>query len=164
MKAVKNLGMVDAQLLADYILQKYGPMSHLKLQKLLYYCEGYHLAYFDTSLIPQDFQAWVHGPVCREVYNNLKNFSLLYVDLAFDGQSNPALLIGSALSSEQQELLSDVFSELASWTGMQLENATHKELPWREARRGFGPADKCDQLISKETMKSFYKAELNVEA
>jgi uncharacterized phage-associated protein len=64
MEPLKNLGKVNAQILADYILQKYGSMSHLKLQKLLYYCESYHLAYFDDILIPEEFEAWVHGPVC----------------------------------------------------------------------------------------------------
>jgi uncharacterized phage-associated protein len=55
MESLKKLGKVNAQMIADYILQKYGPMSHLKLQKLLYYCESYHLAYFDDNLILEEF-------------------------------------------------------------------------------------------------------------
>lgn len=163
MELIRNIGKVNAQLLADYILQKYGPMSHLKLQKLLYYCEGYHLAYFDENLIPEEFEAWVHGPVCREVYDNLKGSSVLYTDLGFTGEHNPEAELNNILSSDQSQLLIDVLTELSTWTGLELENATHSELPWREARKGLGPADRCENRISKETMKSFYKADLNVQ-
>lgn len=38
---------IDSIILSDYILKHYGPMSHLKLQRLLFYCDAYHLAYFD---------------------------------------------------------------------------------------------------------------------
>ncbi len=163
MESLKNLGKVNAQMLADYILQKYGPMSHLKLQKLLYYCESYHLAYFDDNLIPEEFEAWVHGPVCREVYDSLKDSSVLYVDLGFAGTNNPEAELNNLLSSDQSQLIIDVLNELSAWTGLELENATHSELPWCEARQGLGPADRCEKIISKNTMKSFYKAELNVQ-
>lgn len=162
MKTVKNISKVDAQLLADYILFRYGAMSHLKLQKLLFYCDAYHLAYFDgESLIPQDFEAWIHGPVCREVYNNLKEKSLLYADLGFDNSYDPAKKISASLNSTQQELIADVLNELTQWTGFELENSTHNELPWVEARKGYGSADRCEVKISKETMTSFYKSELS---
>lgn len=161
METLRNIGEINAQILADYILKKYGPMSHLKLQKLLYYCEGYHLAYFDNNLIPEEFEAWVHGPVCREVYNTLKGSSVLYADLGFEGEHNPETELNNILSIEQLQLITDVLSELSTWTGLELENATHNELPWREARKGLGPADRCENKISKETMRLFYKAELN---
>ncbi|MBU6220955.1 MAG: hypothetical protein KGQ50_09900 [Bacteroidetes bacterium] len=137
MESLKNLGKVNAQMLADYILQKYGPMSHLKLQKLLYYCE--------------------------EVYDSLKDSSVLYVDLGFAGTNNPEAELNNLLSSDQSQLIIDVLNELSAWTGLELENATHSELPWCEARQGLGPADRCEKIISKNTMKSFYKAELNVQ-
>ncbi len=161
METIKVIGTLNAQLLADYILQKYGPMSHLKLQKLLYYCESYHLAYFDTSLIPEQFEAWAHGPVCREVFNNLKGDSLLYADLGFNGGHNPERTIKSSLNNDQMQLLTDVLSELSTWTGLELETATHKEYPWNEARKGYAPGDRCAVKISKETMRNYYKAELN---
>lgn len=163
MELLKNIGKVPAQVLADYILKHYGPMSHLKVQKLLYYCEAYHLAYFEESLVPEEFEAWVHGPVCREVYNQLKENSLLYSDLGFDGSYNPDEVIQSSLSSDQFQLVNDVLAELSTWTGLQLEAATHREKPWLEARTGYGPADRCENLVSKETMKHFYKAELDVQ-
>lgn len=161
MEAYRNLSQINAGLVADYILQNHGPMSHLKLQKLLYYCESYHLAYFGKSLIHEEFQAWVHGPVCREVYDSLKGESRLYADITYGGEGNPTAQVHELLSSSQIELVTDVLTELSTWSGTELENATHKDWPWREARAGLGPAEKSDRLISKETMKNFYSSELN---
>ena len=104
----------------------------------------------------------MHGPVCRDVYDSLKDSSVLYVDLGFAGTNNPEAELNNLLSSDQSQLIIDVLNELSAWTGLELENATHSELPWCEARQGLGPADRCEKIISKNTMKSFYKAELNV--
>jgi uncharacterized phage-associated protein len=161
MKVVKNLNQMDAPLLADFILHNYGAMSHLKLQKLLYYCEAYHLAYFDTSLIHQDFEAWVHGPVCREVFIQLKNKAVLYSDIAFTGDYDPVHQLKNLLTTDQVELIEDVVNELVTWTGLQLEATTHSEKPWIEARIGLSPAEKSSKLISKTTMMNYYKSELD---
>ena len=53
----KKISKIDSELLTEYILSKYGKMSHLKLQKLLYYVQAFHLAYFDSPLIDDDFEA-----------------------------------------------------------------------------------------------------------
>ena len=76
MEVINEYKTIDAIVLSNYILKHYGPMSHLKLQKLLYYCDAYSLAYFDNPLIEDDFEAWVHGPVCRRlihyyIYTNI---------------------------------------------------------------------------------------------
>lgn len=161
MEVIKNIGKIDAQLLADFILKNFGPMSHLKLQKLLYYCEAYHLAYFDTPLVHQEFEAWVHGPVCRDVFSQLKSKALLYSDIAFMGDYDPTETLRHLLTTDQVQVIEDTASELATWTGLQLEATTHNEKPWIEARYGLSPADKSTRIISKETMMVFYKSEIN---
>jgi uncharacterized phage-associated protein len=162
MKQTLSLGILAANTLANYILKHFGPMSHLKLQKLLFYCEAYHLAYFDESLIEEEFQAWVHGPVCKEVYNSLKDTSILYSDIAFDKSSdkNPDIEVEQILNSSQKELIVDVLRELSTWTGLELEEATHNEKPWIEARNGISPSHSSSNIISKNTMKLFYQQEL----
>ena len=135
-------------------------MSHLKLQKLLFYCEAYHLAVFDKPLIAEDFEAWVHGPVCRAVYDQLKDTSILHSDISFDGKSNPEEAIQAALTSDQLELVTFVLDDLSKWKSLELERATHHEKPWMNARVGYGSADRCEVKISKALMASFYREEL----
>ena len=45
-------------------------MSNLKLQKMLYYEQGFHLAKFNTPLFDEEIEAWMYGPVVPAVYNH----------------------------------------------------------------------------------------------
>lgn len=160
MIAIPKTGKIDSIVFANYILKHYGPMSHLKLQKLLFYCDAYCPGFFGEELLADKFEAWVHGPVCRKVFNEMKGASLLYSDMSYtpiagiDEDSN-----FSDLSIDVRELINDVLSNLSQWNGIELERATHRELPWIEARKGYGEADKCHVEISKETTRAFYRTQ-----
>ena len=53
---------------ADYILAKKGTMSAMKLQKLVYYAQAWHLVWEDKELFPEEIQAWANGPVVPSLY------------------------------------------------------------------------------------------------
>lgn len=155
-----SLAKVDLQLIAKYISLKVGKMSHLKLQKLLYYCYSMHYAYFDKELFEGDFEAWVHGPVSRYLWNNVKDHSLLYSDIKYTieaDEDNPIEIVESALTTDQVQLLEDTLSELGSLTGYELENMTHSETPWKKARAGYKEGDRCNEKINKEIIRKYYK-------
>ena len=42
--------------------------SNMKLQKLLYYVQGFHIAVFNRPLFNEDIEAWMYGPVVPAVY------------------------------------------------------------------------------------------------
>ena len=162
MKMHKSLQKIDSVVFSDYILKHYGPMSHLKLQKLIFYCDAYCLAYFDKELVTDQFEAWVHGPVSRKVYNSLKDKSILYSDLIYSKKEGEDVDVEfGKLTQDQQDLILSVLGDLSKWTGIELEAATHKEKPWLEARKGYSEADKSNELISKDTTRLFYKTEIN---
>lgn len=163
MKNIKNAGKILAKILADYILKNYGPMSHLKLQKLLFYCDAYHLAFTGEELVVEKFQAWVHGPVCVEVYNQLKEKSILYSDMGFDVINNedPDPILNNKLSTYQIDLINDILRNLNTWTDLELEASTHSEEPWIKARIGYAPHQKCQVEIDKQITKNFYQLELS---
>ena len=161
MEITATLSKIDSSILADYILKNYGPMSHLKLQKLLFYCDAYHMAYFGEELITDQFEAWTHGPVSRNIYNSLKDKSILYSDLSYNDRGlNPDDEI-KKLTSDQRIMLDEILGELSSWSGAQLEASTHREYPWIEARKGYVEGAKCSIPISKKTTLEFYKKEIN---
>lgn len=161
MKTTTNLVKIDSYSLADFILKNYGPMSHLKLQKLLFYCDAYHLAYFNEELISDKFEAWVHGPVSRKIYDRLKDRSKLYSDLSFDTSNSDPQVEFNKLTSDQQDLISQILGELSTWSGLELESATHREKPWISARQGCAEASKCTNLISKDLTLLYYSSEIN---
>lgn len=61
-------------------------LSNLKLQKLLYYAQGYHLARLCQPLFLESLQAWAHGPVVESVYHRFKVFGSS--DLSLAGEDN----------------------------------------------------------------------------
>lgn len=160
MEVIKDFKTIDTIVLSNYILKHYGPMSHLKLQKLVYYCDAYSLAYFGKPLITDDFEAWVHGPVCRRLYDSLKDKSKLYSDVAYTFDGVDVDKEFNSLTSDQQSLIIDVLSQLSSWSSFELEASTHQEPPWKNARKGYGEADKCSVVINKDDMKKFYHSEI----
>ena len=116
-------------------------ISNLKLQKLLYYAQGFQLALTDTPLFPEQIRKWAHGPVVPQVYHEYKQFGsgpipIEAVDL-------------NAYSAEERELLDEVQSVYGQFTASKLRNMTHQEPPWREAED--------NGVISTETMRTFFK-------
>ncbi|MEM9215382.1 MAG: type II toxin-antitoxin system antitoxin SocA domain-containing protein [Cyanobacteria bacterium P01_F01_bin.150] len=49
-------------------------ISNLKLQKLVHYAQGIHLALYDKALFPETIEAWTHGPVVPELYHRYEKF------------------------------------------------------------------------------------------
>jgi len=159
----RDIAKIDSYELAEYILLKWGPMSHLKLQKILYYVEGYHLAYFDKSIIEDDFQAWIHGPVSRKIYDTLKDKSILYAELGYvqtNGSKNPNDVLKETLTKDQIDFINETVEELNGFSSTQLENMTHNEEPWLSARKGYNASDRCEVVIDKDLMKKFYRQEV----
>ena len=60
--------MEFANALMDRAIEKSVTISHLKLQKLAYYCQGLHLAMHDTPIFTEEFEAWRHGPLSSETF------------------------------------------------------------------------------------------------
>jgi uncharacterized phage-associated protein len=91
---------VSAKDVAAYILKKIGPMTTMKLQKLLYYCQAWSLVWDEKPLFHEEIEAWANGPVVREVFNEHRNLFTL------DRVSG----YPSKLSSVQKETVDNVLS------------------------------------------------------
>lgn len=146
---------IDSIELSKYIISKMyikgKKINHLKLQKLLYYIEAWHLVYTEEALIEDDFEAWLHGPVVRKVWNLYKSYSVMFDDLP---DVTPSKI---NLTEEQEQIIDDVLDEYGDKTGYYLECLTHVEEPWIEAR-GRGE----NQIISREIMKKYYSGLIDV--
>lgn len=165
MGTISVLPTIDSKTLAAYILCKYGKMSHLKLQKLVYLVEGYHLAYFQgKSIVEDDFEAWAHGPVSRTLYNEFKEYSILYGDIKYEtdkGEKLPIDIIQEKLFSSQIELIDEVIELYIKETGITLEGITHQQTPWVMARGNLAPYEKCNNIIDKKQMQEYFSKLLN---
>ncbi len=128
-------------------------ITPLKLQKILYYAQGYYLANYDKPLFKEDFQAWAHGPANEGIYDKYK--SCKYNTIPMPKEDLPLM------DDELNDFLNDIWQTFGIYDGKYLEEQTHKESPWIEARKGYAPGEKCHEIITKESMKRFFKTVIN---
>lgn len=141
--------MQSAQKIANYFLfladdDEGGELlSNLKLQKLVYYAQGFHLAIFDEPLFEAKIKAWQHGPVVPMLWHKYKHYG-------GGGIPAPEVQDFNELPASVRELLNEVYDAYGQFSAWALRNMTHEERPWREAR-GRG-----DEEISTDTMKEYF--------
>ncbi len=124
-------------------------MTNMKLQKMLYYQQGFHLAYFGTPLFDEDIEAWMYGPVVPVIYEEYKSYGRNGIE------PNREL----AFSFEQKKelaLFNEVCKVYGAYSAIGLMNMTHEEMPWKSTPTGEGE----DHVIAKEKMQSFFKKRL----
>ncbi|MDP3588931.1 MAG: DUF4065 domain-containing protein, partial [Methylobacter sp.] len=117
--------------LCDYIIIKSNEagssLSNLKLQKLAYYADAWYLAFFGEKLVDCDFEAWIHGPVSRELYNRFAPNKSLYSDITIEDsrQNFDIVSIG-----DNVEHIDKILEAYGKFSGAQLEEMAHREEPW----------------------------------
>lgn len=139
--------MVSASDVARYLLlqqdQDEGDLiSNLKLQKLLFYSQGYHLAIFDKPLFKEQIKAWDHGPVVPQVYHEYKEFGAHAIDL-------PEGFDSSLLTQEERGFLDEVYRVFGQFSAWKLRDMTHDDAPYKETPKG--------GIITHSSMKQYFK-------
>jgi uncharacterized phage-associated protein len=120
-------------------------MTNMKLQKLLYYAQGVHLALYGQPLFQDKIEAWTHGPVVPSVYHEYKKY-------ASGALPRPKEINLDRFSKEQQEVLNEVYQVYGQFSAFILRNMTHDEPPWKDTQDG--------EVISHEAMKKYFKTRL----
>lgn len=134
---------------AKYILNKTGEMTTMKLQKLVYYSQAWHLAWYGVPLFEEDFQAWSNGPVCPELFAAHKGLFVI-------GTSKLQYGDRTKLKGNQKETVESIIDFYGDKDAHWLSMLTHKERPWIKARKGIPDGDYCVNVIEKEEMQDYY--------
>lgn len=140
--------VVNAFLYLDDREDSSDGISNLKLQKLVYYAQGFHLAMFDSPLFENDIEAWMHGPVVPELYHQFKECGRNPIPAPLD------LDIPAIFNPEQIDLIAEVQETFGQFSAWQLRNMTHEEKPWMDHK------DKTERKIPKEEMREYFKTRL----
>lgn len=141
-----------ANVVADYLLwfaKEHGDvLTPLKLQKLMFYADAWHMVLNDgEELVPEHFEAWVHGPVLREVYFRFNHYR-------WNPISQEIQL--PELSEKIKTFLDEVYKVFGGLSGYELEQLTHQEQPWKAARGDLPPDATCTSNIDKGLTRLFY--------
>jgi uncharacterized phage-associated protein len=124
-------------------------ITNLKLQKLLYYTQGWYVALYNKNLFDDDFEAWVHGPVIKSIYLEYKKYG-------FKPIPSPKNVVDN-LSKQIKDHLRELLKAYGGFSAWQLECMTHGEIPWITARGGLPDDAQCTAIISKDDIKAFFK-------
>ena len=144
---VNEIGKYSIFDVANWFLSKES-MTQKKLQKLCYYAQAWCYALYGYKLTDTTFEAWTHGPVSPALYNRFKDFG--YNTIKIKGKFVPKF------EDTDLELLESIWITYGNHTGNALEALSHSELPWKAARQGYAPDERCSVPISPDLMRSFY--------
>ena len=117
-------------------------ISNLKLQKLVYYGQGFHLAMHGEKLFNEDILAWEHGPVVEELYHEYKGYGASGIPMPEDFDV-------ATFTDKQNELLREVYEVYGQFSAWKLRNMTHSERPWLETEK--------NKVIQPALMAEFFK-------
>ena len=142
--------MAIAGSVANYILSLSNPdegdiISHLKLQKLLYYSQGFFLALYDRPLFLEPIEHWDHGPVVPTIYQHYKVHEANALPV-------PSHFNFSSLTGDEKSVIEEVYDIYGQFSAWKLRQMTHREPPWVDT-------DSCEQ-ISHASLTHYFKTQL----
>lgn len=151
-----SVSIVDV---AAYILARENAMVTMKLHKLAFYTQAAHLVRHASALFPEDFHAWVVGPVNPELYHLHRGKLLIRPGELPSG--NP-----SALTDAERALIDRVCAAMSSMTHAALSKRMYRELPWADAYARHTssslsylvhlPIVTTDEIITQDAMRDYY--------
>lgn len=129
--------MVNAHDVAAWIINWFtnnadeNDLTQLKLQKLLYYAQGYHLALTGERLFEDAVVAMPHGPVVSNVYRDYSSQRTGVYTITEPIEGDP-----TKLTQPMSEVLSEVMTVMGQFSAWRLRDMTHSETPWSETGMG----------------------------
>lgn len=136
------------------------PVSNLKLQKLLYFIQGFSLAAANTPIFSEEIEAWGFGPVVPSVYHTFKKFGSNnipkvksyyheYAESFVDYNDNK-------IADYDKEFIDSIVNMLKKYSATDLVEITHvKGSPWDQV---YSP-NKKNIKISNGIIKEYFKKE-----
>lgn len=134
---------VSARTVAAELRRRLPGVGTKKQHKLLYYCQGHHLAAFGQPLFSESLSAWDMGPVVGQLWHEEKA----------DPRS-PAT-IAEELTEDQLNTIGYVVSRYGALSGTDLEHLTHSESPWRDADRDRRPHESV--RIPEQALRAYFE-------
>jgi len=144
--------VADVMDIADWFINRVDreageAITHLKLQKLLYFAQAWYLANTGDALFEDEFQAWAHGPVARAVYDRFIEQKWAPIEAVENNPDMPA---------RTERFLEAIYDKYGQYGAKKLERLTHEHAPWKDTRGDLPPEARCEKVIQKSAMRDFY--------
>jgi uncharacterized phage-associated protein len=136
---------------AAYVLAKGGPMTAMKLQKLVYYSQAWHLVWEEQELFTEPIEAWANGPVVRDLYNRHRQRWTLDATDTLGGDP-------TRLTAAERETIDLIVTSYGQHEPHWLSELTKREPPWRDTRAASGlhPMDRGAAVMPTAAIYEYY--------
>lgn len=136
---------------ARYIIEQCGNISAMKLEKLTFYSQAWSLAWDNVPLFDDEFEAWANGPVSPNLYGHHRGMFMLGDDFLEEYS-------GAMFTEDQIDTMNVVLQDYGDKTPFYLSELTHKENPWKDARKraGVSVGEPSNEVITKEELLEYY--------
>ncbi|WP_461207614.1 type II TA system antitoxin MqsA family protein [Clostridium sp. DL1XJH146] len=142
---------MNIDLVVRYLLNQCEDITPLALQKVLYYIQGFYYAFYKTFIFENNCEAWVHGPVYREIYNKYSSYH-------FDPIKKADEFDTTIFMATQKSVIDCVIKNLCCYSGKVLERFTHLESPWLETRKDLPDYMSSNRVIDKMLIGKYFIA------
>lgn len=145
---------------AKYIASKLR-CTHLKLEKLVYFCYAEYLCNYSKKLFEDDIYAFAYGPVVKSVYEEFKGNGREVIkmnELANKVAELPAesRILFAEDGVEKLQSINATISKYGQYGATDLMNITHKDdTPWKKT-----DSTKMYNIISDEKIKKYHCNEI----
>lgn len=125
------------------------PLTNLRLQKLLYYVQGWALAALGRPMFEERIEAWTYGPVVEKVYQHFKEHGRELI-------SPEQVPTPDGVGDEDRAFIEAAWEAYKRYSASALVAMTHEEGPWLEARKGLGPEVQSDEEITPDALRRWF--------
>jgi uncharacterized phage-associated protein len=132
-----------ANRLLDLARERQIIVDPMKLQKLIYYAHGWHLALTGKPLLDRSVEAWQYGPVLPDVYRAFQRFGAqpiseparhFSIDGGKLGLQRYTMPATDPDAGYADRILRRVLEQYGGYSGIQLSMMTHADgTPWAQA-------------------------------
>lgn len=137
---------MNAIYLSKYVISLFedrdAPITNLKLQKVLYYIQGYFYRHFGKAAFPDEIYNWQYGPVVPVVYYE-------YNDNGSAPLKNREFFDNYTIADYEKKLIESIVDKCVFISTSRLVSMTHSESPWKNAGSG--------SIIEKNSIEVFFK-------
>lgn len=148
-QTISDIAKID--IVANYLLGECEDITPLALQKLLYYVQGFYYAFVNRFIFEESCEAWVHGPVFRDIY-------FKYREYRFDPISVCDTVDDFNLAVSEKAIIDSVIKNLSCYSGKILEVFTHAETPWLSTRGDLPISASTNRKIDNKLIGDYFTA------